>query len=147
MSEDGPREVALALRGLFPGHEIAEYSDHARGLYRLAAYRDGRLMACLAVEAGARRPDWELAKRIFAAPELDATDRLSLLSGRAQAASAGPVICACHGIGLDVITAAIAAGAGTVEMVGSACKAGTNCGSCIPEIRKLLPQTFARDAA
>ncbi|GLS46720.1 nitrate reductase [Methylobacterium brachythecii] len=146
-TQDGSREVALALRGLFPGHEIAEYSDHARGLYRLAVYRDGRLTACLAVEAGERRPDWELAKKIFAAPEIEAVDRRSLLSGRAQTASAGPVICACHGVGLDVITASIAAGAGSVEKVGAACKAGTNCGSCIPEIRKLLPATLARDAA
>ncbi|MCE4224699.1 molybdopterin-dependent oxidoreductase [Methylobacterium sp. C25] len=146
-TQDGSREVALALRGLFPGHEIAEYSDHARGLYRLAAYREGRLIACLAVETGERRPDWEIAKQVFAAPEIEATDRRSLLSGRAQTASAGPVICACHGVGLDVITAAIAAGAGSVEKVGAACKAGTNCGSCIPEIRKLLPAALARDAA
>lgn len=146
-TQDGSREVAMALRGLFPAHELAEYSDHARGLYRLAAYRDGRLMACLAVETGERRPDWELAKQVFAAPEIAAADRRSLLSGRTQTASAGPVICACHGVGLDVITATIAAGAGSVEKVGAACKAGTNCGSCIPEIRKLLAPALARDAA
>ncbi|MET0257837.1 MAG: molybdopterin-dependent oxidoreductase, partial [Methylobacterium sp.] len=146
-TQDGSREVALALRGLFPAHELAEYSDHARGLYRLAAYRDGRLMACLAVETGERRPDWEIAKQVFAAPEVAAADRRSLLSGRTQTASAGPVICACHGVGLDVITATIAAGAGSVEQVGAACKAGTNCGSCIPEIRKLLAPALARDAA
>ncbi|GEO98260.1 nitrate reductase [Methylobacterium haplocladii] len=146
-TQDGSREVALALRGLFPAHELAEYSDHARGLYRLAAYREGRLMACLAVETGERRPDWELAKQVFAAPEIEVADRRSLLSGRTQTASVGPVICACHGVGLDVITATIAAGAGSVEQVGAACKAGTNCGSCIPEIRKLLAPALARDAA
>ncbi|MFD0934405.1 bacterioferritin-associated ferredoxin, partial [Methylobacterium trifolii] len=60
---------------------------------------------------------------------------------------AGPVVCACHGVGVDVITGTIKAGAGTVEAVGAACKAGTNCGSCIPEIRKLLPEALARSAA
>jgi assimilatory nitrate reductase catalytic subunit len=56
------------------------------------------------------------------------------------------VVCACHGVGADVIAATIAAGAGSVEAVGAACKAGTNCGSCIPEIRKMLPGQTARAA-
>ena len=46
----------------------------------------------------------------------------------------------------DVIAATIAAGADSVEAVGAACKAGTNCGSCIPEIRKMLPGQTARAA-
>ena len=146
-TQEGSRELALAVRGLFPGQELAEYVDHARGLYRCAVYADGRLVAALSVAPGDRRPDWELAKQVFAQPDLDAVDRRTLLSGRAAGASAGPVVCACHGVGLDVITAAIAGGAGSVEAVGAACKAGTNCGSCIPEIRKLLPGALARNAA
>ena len=144
---EGSREMALTVRGLFPGQELAEYVDHARGLYRCAVYTEGRLVAALAVAPGDRRPDWELAKQVFSAPEIDAVDRRTLLSGRAAGASAGPVVCACHGVGVDTIAAAIAGGAGSVEAVGAACKAGTNCGSCIPEIRKLLPGALARDAA
>lgn len=144
---EGSREMALAIRGMFPGHELAEYVDHARGLYRCAVYREDRLVAALSVAPGDRRPDWEIAKGIFASPDIEAIDRRALLSGRAATASAGPVVCACHGVGLDVINAAIAAGAGSVEAVGAACKAGTNCGSCIPEIRKLLSPTLARSAA
>ncbi|WP_232630895.1 nitrate reductase [Methylobacterium sp. Leaf118] len=146
-TQEGSREMALAMRGLFPGLELAEYVDHARGLYRCAVYTEGRLVAALAVAPGHRRPDWALAKQVFAQADIDALDRRTLLSGRAATASAGPVICACHGVGLDTITAAIAGGAGSVEAVGAACKAGTNCGSCIPEIRKLLPEALARDAA
>ncbi|GJE28977.1 nitrate reductase [Methylobacterium organophilum] len=147
-TQDGSREIALALRGAFQGLDIAEYSDHGRGLYRLAAYDGARLVASLAVVPGeASRPDWELAKSAFAAGALESGDRRALLTGRAATPSAGPTICACHGVGLDVITACIAAGAGSVEAVGAACKAGTNCGSCIPEIRKLLPEPLARSAA
>jgi assimilatory nitrate reductase catalytic subunit len=146
-TQEGSREMALSVRGLFPGHELAEYVDHARGLYRCAVYRGDRLVAALSVAPGERRPDWEIAKGVFAAADLEAIDRRALLSGRAAAASAGPVVCACHGVGRDVINAAIAAGAGSVETVGAACKAGTNCGSCIPEIRKLLSPALARSAA
>ncbi len=146
-TQEGSREVALAMRGLFQGCDLAEYSDHTRGLYRFAAFKEGALVACLSLTPGEARPDWELAKQIFSSGTLEPAERRALLSGRAQSASAGPVVCACHGVGLDVITGTIAGGAGTVEAVGAACKAGTNCGSCIPEIRKLLPATLARDAA
>jgi assimilatory nitrate reductase catalytic subunit len=146
-TQESSRAVALAMRGLFQGLELAEYADHARGHYRCAVYDGDRLVACLALAPSAARPAWDLAKAFFAQPELEPTARRALLSGRAETASAGPTVCACHGVGLDVITGVIAAGAGSVEAVGAACKAGTNCGSCIPEIRKLLPQVLARNAA
>ena len=57
-----------------------------------------------------RDPDWEAAKALFAAEEPEAAERRALLSGRAATASAGPVVCACHGVGADVIAATIAGG-------------------------------------
>ncbi|KQT77812.1 nitrate reductase [Methylobacterium sp. Leaf466] len=146
-TQDSSREVALAMRGLFQGLDVADYADHGRGRYRCAVYDEGRLVACLALARSAERPDWEAEKAYFAAPALEPSARRALLSGRAETASAGPTVCACHGVGLDVVAAAIAAGAGSVEAVGAACRAGTNCGSCIPEIRKMLPPALARDAA
>ncbi|MDO9427382.1 MAG: nitrate reductase [Methylobacterium sp.] len=146
-TQESSRAVALMMRGLFQGLELAEYADHARGHYRCAVYDGVRLVACLALAPSEARPGWESAKAYFAADEIEPAARRALLSGRAESASAGPTVCACHGVGLDVITGVIAAGAGSVEAVGAACKAGTNCGSCIPEIRKLLPQVLARNAA
>ena len=146
-TQDASREAALLMRGLFQGLELAEYADHARGRYRCAVYEGPRLVACLAFAPAEAKPDWEAAKALFSESEPEAGTRRALLSGRAAGAAAGPVVCACHGVGLDAITATIAAGAGSVEAVGAACKAGTNCGSCIPEIRKLLPQALARSAA
>ncbi|MGU3540906.1 molybdopterin-dependent oxidoreductase [Methylobacterium sp. A54F] len=146
-TQEGSREIALAVRGLFQGHEIAEYADHARGRYRCAVYEGERLVAALGLGPDEGRPDWEAARALFAEAAPEPATRRALLTGRAAAASAGPIVCACHGVGLDVIAATIAAGAGSVEAVGAACRAGTNCGSCIPEIRKLLPAALARDAA
>lgn len=146
-TQEGSRAVAMLMRGLFQGYELAEYADHARGRYRCAVYDGARLVACLAYAPAEQKPDWEAAKALFAADAPDAPERRALLSGRAATAAAGPVVCACHGVGLDAITAAIGAGAHSVEAVGAACRAGTNCGSCIPEIRKLLPAALARSAA
>jgi assimilatory nitrate reductase catalytic subunit len=37
----------------------------------------------------------------------------------------------------------VASGATTVENIGKALRAGTNCGSCLPELRKLVARTQA----
>ena len=150
-TQDSSRAVALMMRGLIqsealPGCELAEYADHARDRYRCAVYDGTRLVASLAYAPAGARPDWEAAKALFSAEEPETPERLALLSGRAAQASAGPVVCACHGVGADAIAATIAGGAGSVEAVGAACKAGTNCGSCIPEIRKMLAGQTARAA-
>jgi len=70
-----------------------------------------------------------------------AEDRLRLLAGRPGADSfdRGPIVCACFGVGLNEITAAIAdKGCESVDDVGACLGAGTNCGSCRSEIGRLL---------
>jgi assimilatory nitrate reductase catalytic subunit len=77
-------------------------------------------------------------------------DRALLLSGRggAGAFDEGELVCACFGVGRKRIGAEIVSrGLGTVEAVGAHLKAGTNCGSCRPEIRALIETHFARSAA
>jgi assimilatory nitrate reductase catalytic subunit len=68
-----------------------------------------------------------------------------LLSGKSidGLASAGPIVCACFGIGRTTICDAIAAGAGSAAQIGVQLKAGTNCGSCIPELKRLIAQAGA----
>ena len=49
------------------------------------------------------------------------------------------MICACFGVGLNVIREAIASnGATDVEAIGKALRAGTNCGSCLPELKRIV---------
>jgi assimilatory nitrate reductase catalytic subunit len=71
-----------------------------------------------------------------------------LLSGRSSEgmASAGPIVCACFGVGRATICDAIAAGARSASEIGARLKAGTNCGSCIPELKRLIAQTTVADA-
>jgi assimilatory nitrate reductase catalytic subunit len=63
-----------------------------------------------------------------------------LLSGKAMdgLANAGPIVCACFGVGRTTICDAIAAGANSAAAIGAELKAGTNCGSCIPEMKRLI---------
>ena len=50
----------------------------------------------------------------------------------------GPLVCACFSVGAKTIAAAIGAGCTSVEAIGETLKAGTNCGSCRSEIRRML---------
>jgi assimilatory nitrate reductase catalytic subunit len=129
-------------RGLVTGAgDWIEFRDAARGRYRAALIRDGRLLACLFVTEGHELPERDWLVRIFGETGLDAPDRASLLAGRPAAgrADAGQVVCACFNVGVKTIVEAIGErGLTTVEAIGAALKAGTNCGSCVPELRSLL---------
>ena len=77
--------------------------------------------------------------------ELDPDARTSLLAGTphdAAASETGPTICACFGVGLRTLHDAIAHRrlTSTAE-IGRALRAGTNCGSCLPELHAILHRT------
>jgi assimilatory nitrate reductase catalytic subunit len=64
-----------------------------------------------------------------------------LLSGQSAdgVADNGPVVCACFGVGLKFIRDCIASGtAKDVAGVSKALRAGTNCGSCLPELKRIV---------
>ena len=123
--------------------DLAEYNDFGGGIYRAASFRGDRIEACLFVGAAGDAGDWNVVKSLFAADALSDMQRRMLLSGKSAegVASAGPVICACFGVGRDTICNAIAAGARSAAEIGVKLKAGTNCGSCIPELKRLVAQT------
>ncbi|OYW40503.1 MAG: hypothetical protein B7Z45_04205, partial [Azorhizobium sp. 12-66-6] len=54
----------------------------------------------------------------------------------------GPLVCACFGVSAGAISAAIAAGDGDAAAIGARLKAGTNCGSCLPEIAQILARAI-----
>jgi assimilatory nitrate reductase catalytic subunit len=130
---------ALAPR-LFAGADLAEYLDAQGNFYRCAAFVDGRLDGVLFVGPTEARPHWEAARALFAAEaETENPGARTTLSGRAAGADAGPLVCACFGVGLKTITHAIREGGATsTEAIGAALRAGTNCGSCLPELRRIL---------
>ncbi len=124
------------------GGEWLEFADPARGYYRAACLVDGRLRAVLFVAASTALPARESLQTLFGEP-LDGMVRRSLLSGRPVPGrtDAGPTVCACFGIGRTTLIDGIRRRQlHSVEAVGDALGAGTNCGSCRPEIRALLEQ-------
>jgi assimilatory nitrate reductase catalytic subunit len=53
-------------------------------------------------------------------------------------------VCSCFGVGRNTVCAAIEQfQLATPQQVGQKIRAGTNCGSCIPEIKALLAERSA----
>ncbi len=121
--------------------EWLDYLDTSSGRYRAARLVANRLESCLFIGPSPELPAREWLAKLFTAATLSDSERLSLLSGRPPKGSgeSGRLVCSCFGVGENVILdAIIKKDATTVEGVGKLCQAGTNCGSCIPEIRSLI---------
>lgn len=140
-SIEGPKLWRERARELLISDELAEFIDIPRGIYRAAAFRDGRLESALFIGPADAAPQWDAVKALFEAEAIADMARRMLLSGRAAdgLAEIGPVICACFGVGFNVIREAIASKRATnVEAIGKALRAGTNCGSCLPELKRIV---------
>jgi len=124
------------------GGDWVEFADPSGGSYRGAQLVAGRLSACAFIAPMTRLPDRSWLGQLFASDRLSDSERLSLLSGRpADGMATGPVICACHAVGRDALVRAIASQeVASVRDIGRLLKAGTNCGSCIPELNGLLAE-------
>lgn len=134
----------VAKRLIGGGGSRVELLDEGQGCYRAALVQEGRLMSCLFLATMPHAlPSWEWLKQQLAAPVLSDAARRALLAGRvADASDLGPIVCACFGVGRTQICNAITSGrACSAEDVGAQLKAGTNCGSCLPEVRRLVAET------
>jgi assimilatory nitrate reductase catalytic subunit len=129
----------LARRVLPPGERV-EIADPARGGLRVAVLDgDSRLSAALYVTREGRLPDreWLIAQLDAAEP----APPVELVAGRPAAPQPdrGPIVCVCFDVGFKTIVEAVEShGLMSVEAVGQALSAGTNCGSCKPAIRRLI---------
>ena len=135
------RGAGANMRARWSAKTAPNSSICARGIYRAAAFRDGRLDAALFIGPAETAPQWDAIKALFEAQALTDIERRMALSGRAAdgLAETGPVICACFGVGLNVIRDAITSkSAANVEAIGKALRAGTNCGSCLPELKRIV---------
>ncbi len=127
-----------------PDAQVTSVIDTKRGSARIALRDGDRLIAALFVS-----PEPVAVMRDYLAALPEAPDQ-SLLSGRSPAdmPDPGPILCSCFGVGVNTILAAIETeGLMSVDAIGAALHAGTNCGSCRPELADLLAMSQTREAA
>jgi assimilatory nitrate reductase catalytic subunit len=126
--------------------ELVIYADPARGAFRYASFSGGHLEACLFLSRNAAGLPARDALASLLGSEIDPDSRTSLLAGMPPGtapAEAGPMICACFGVGLRTLHETIASRRLTsVAEIGAALRAGTNCGSCLPELHAILQRAL-----
>jgi assimilatory nitrate reductase catalytic subunit len=125
----------FAYRWLGPDARLAEQLDG--GIYRVAGFLDGRLDGCLGVAPAETAPHWDLAG-LAAAAEDDGRRVPKIEPSDYYIAETEPVVCACFQVGLDAVRNAVRGGATNVADVGRTLRAGTNCGSCLPELKWII---------
>ncbi len=125
--------------------EFLEYIDNKGGRYRRARIEHDQLQSVLFIAPTIELPPRGWLGSVFSQSTLDSKTRLNVLAGQLSGAKdEGKMICSCFGIGLNTIVEAIHKDKLTsVEAIGKVLKAGTNCGSCLPELTEILAKELS----
>ncbi|NLQ16129.1 molybdopterin-dependent oxidoreductase [Marinomonas sp. M1K-6] len=141
----GQTQMALkALNKRLKGVEQAEWLEYANPVtqqLRLAQIVQRRLvlLVYLHPQPEAIVADW-LVSTLASAEPLSTQDRIAMLVGApANVEEKGDIICSCYQVGSWQIEKAVADGACSLETLGTQLKCGTNCGSCLPELKRFIP--------
>ena len=129
--------AAFAAALLGAEGEPVQVADEAHGLWRVAFLREGRVTGALF----ASREPVALSRSAAVEALASGASPSEALSGAPKAGSFDPgaIVCSCFSVGVNQIQhAVLEGGLVTVDAVGAALSAGTNCGSCRPEIQALI---------
>ncbi|MEM7058828.1 MAG: molybdopterin-dependent oxidoreductase [Pseudomonadota bacterium] len=124
---------------------VASFIDRSAGRVHIALRDGDRTVGALFIS----KTPVEVA-RAHVIAKLQDLAPMQLLAGRpgADQPDTGAIVCSCVGVGARTIVDAVAAqGLQTVEEIGAATGAGTNCGSCRPELRAFLIPQMSKVAA
>jgi assimilatory nitrate reductase catalytic subunit len=123
-----------------PATKQTSYDDPAKGIFRAALILRGKLDMVLFFGREGEVPPWNGLAEAWRLERLDGVACRALLAGESKSADfdASSTICACFGVKARAILAAIADGACSTQAVGARLDAGTNCGSCLPELRRMI---------
>lgn len=114
--------------------------DAKSGTHNFALFEEGKLTFALFISPKPVSVARQWAVGQFAA-DGTAAGRASILAGRpgADMPDVGAIVCSCFSVGVNSIVDAVTnGGCMSVEQVGAALKAGTNCGSCRAEIGGII---------
>jgi len=145
---------ALDARLGLAGEDAIRYDDARRAASRRLRVLDDRLVAVRlsgaadALASGEWLRGWMLEGRSVA----EIRRHLLLPSRQAPAGfvPAGRVVCQCHGVPETAIAASLAAATGSpaerLAFAQARTKCGTNCGSCVPELRRMAAASATSEA-
>ncbi len=118
-----------------------EYLDAKAHRYRGVRMVENRVESCIFIAPSHELPSRSWLAGLFVKESLLEDERKGLLLGKPPVGQedVGRIVCACFSVGINTITTAIKEqNLKSAEEIGLALKAGTNCGSCVPELKSLL---------
>jgi len=119
--------------------ETLTYSDRKHGINRKAWLSDGHLVAVRWVGGDIHEAQW-LRKLMLEGRDVGELRPYLLAPGGPvnKEDTKGKIICACNNVGELELKAAIRDGSDSIETLKACTMAGTGCGSCVPEMKRLL---------
>ncbi|GAA4323624.1 hypothetical protein GCM10023149_24680 [Mucilaginibacter gynuensis] len=121
-------------------YEEITFIDKAKRYYKKCIIHNDRLVGTILI--GDKSEFNEFRELIANKTELS-DKRLKLLrSGSKAEPVMGKLVCSCNNVGADNIRNKIAAGCTELKDICSATGAGTGCGSCRPEVKRLLEESL-----
>jgi NAD(P)H-dependent nitrite reductase large subunit len=125
--------------------EVVSYTEPSRGIYKKLVVRNNRLAGAIVIGDGVVVPSLAQA---FLDGSLLAENRPELLFRIASDQAAAPppaekipdtaLICDCNVVTKARIVEAVLSGARSLQAVCDATRAGTGCGSCRPEVQRIV---------
>lgn len=108
--------------------------------YRAAAFVEGELEAYLCLGPLGEPLHPHDVSSLLPPDGAGESGRMAQMRGMAhEILSTEPIVCACFGVTFDAVRQVVSgSGRPTVEDVARELKAGTNCGSCLPELKRMI---------
>jgi len=121
-----------------PGYEEVVFIDKAKRYYKKCIIHHDRLVGAILI--GDKSEFLEFKELIANKTELS-EKRLQLLrSGSKTDPVLGKLVCSCNNVGSENINKKVADGCDNMKDLCAATGAGTGCGSCRPEVKRLLEE-------
>ena len=123
--------------------EVVSYVESRRGIYKKLIVREGKLAgAILLGDSSGVASLYQTFDRGLPLPENRAEVLFALAEGDGEVgfsdAPDSAQICNCNGVSKGEIISAISAGNKSMETLCDATRAGTGCGSCKPQVQRIL---------
>lgn len=127
-------------------YDWIEYNDEFSESMRYFWFDNEQLQGCIFIATDYESlPPREWLSEQFTDLEVNFQQRAKLFAATSgpERPDSGPIICSCFNVGKNIILDYISEfSPGDIDKIGKHLKAGTNCGSCKPELKCLLNQTL-----
>ncbi|MFT8211156.1 MAG: molybdopterin-dependent oxidoreductase [Symbiopectobacterium sp.] len=120
-----------------------QWAQSGDGLFYAVGWKEQQAMIAFYAQREPRVLESAVIHAVFLNDEVPLAERSRiLLSGGActEQDATGATVCSCFGVGEHAILQAIRGGCQTEAALGAQLKCGTNCSSCIPELKALIRQ-------